>query len=107
MGYRVEVGGPVRPALVSVRIGAEGSPAVEEALGLVLPRPAELASANGSVTVFGLGPDEWLVRTGGFHSVCFLGMEFRTDTRRMALPTRFRRDCRNYCLRSNGRTHTV
>ena len=66
MGYRVEVGGPVRPALVSLRVGAEGSPAVAAALGVVLPRPAGLATRNGSVTatvtVFGLGPDEWLVR---------------------------------------------
>ena len=62
MGYRVEVAGPVRPALVSLRVGAEGSPAVEAALGVALPRPAGLAPGNGSVTVFGLGPDEWLVR---------------------------------------------
>lgn len=62
MGYRVEVGGPVRPALVSLRVGAEGSPAVEAALGVALPRPAGLATRNRSVTVFGLGPDEWLVR---------------------------------------------
>ena len=62
MGYRVEVAGPVRPALVSLRVGAGGSPAVEAALGVALPRPAGLASGNGTVTVFGLGPDEWLVR---------------------------------------------
>ena len=62
MGYRVEVGGPVRPALVSLRVGAQGSPAVEAALGVALPRPAGLAARNGTVTVFGLGPDEWLVR---------------------------------------------
>ena len=62
MGYRVEVAGPVRPALVSLRVGAEGSPAVEAALGAALPRPAGLASGNGTVTVLGLGPDEWLVR---------------------------------------------
>lgn len=62
MGYRVEVAGPVRPALVSLRVGAEGSPAVEAVLGVALPRPAGLATRNGSVTVFGLGPDEWLVR---------------------------------------------
>ena len=62
MGYRVEVGGPVWPALVSLRVGAGGSPAMEAALGVALPRPAALASENGTVTVFGLGPDEWLVR---------------------------------------------
>jgi len=38
-------------------------PAVERALGAALPRPAGLVSGNGSVTVFGLGPDEWLIRT--------------------------------------------
>ena len=62
MGYRVEVAGPVRPALVSLRIGAEAAPAVEAALGAALPRPAGPASGNGTVTVLGLGPDEWLVR---------------------------------------------
>ena len=62
MGYRVEVAGPVRPALVGLRVGAEGSPAVEAALGAALPRPAGPVTRNGSVTVFGLGPDEWLVR---------------------------------------------
>ena len=66
MGYRVEVGGPVRPALVSLRVGAGGSPAVEAALGVALPRPAAPAPGNGTVTatvtVLGLGPDEWLVR---------------------------------------------
>ena len=58
----MEVAGPVRPALVSLRVGAEASLAVEAALGVALPRPAGLAARNGSVTVFGLGPDEWLVR---------------------------------------------
>ena len=62
MGYRVEVTGPVRPALVSLRSGVEALPSVERALGVALPRPAGLASGSGSVTVFGLGPDEWLVR---------------------------------------------
>lgn len=85
MGYRVEMSGPERPALISVRTGAEGVPAVERALGVTVPRPAApawsraaasrpftgrprhrppLASRNGSVTVFGLGPDEWLIRVG-------------------------------------------
>ena len=62
MGYRVELAGPVRPALVSLRAGAEAAPAVEAALGAALPRPAGLATRRGAVTVFGLGPDEWLVR---------------------------------------------
>ena len=64
MGYQVEAGGPERPALISVRTGAEGLPAVERALGVTVPRPAGFASRTGSVTVFGLGPDEWLIRTG-------------------------------------------
>ena len=62
MGYRVEISGPERPALISLRVGGEGLPAVEQALGVALPGPAGFASRNGPVTVFGLGPDEWLVR---------------------------------------------
>lgn len=64
MGYRVEMRGPERPALISLRVGAYGVPAVERALGAALPRPTGLAPRIGSVTVFGLGPDEWLVRVG-------------------------------------------
>ena len=64
MGYQVESSGPERPALISLRVGAEGLPAVERALGVTAPRPAGLVSRNGSVTVFGLAPDEWLIRTG-------------------------------------------
>ena len=56
--------GPERPALISLRVGVEGLPAVERALGVTAPRPAGLVSGNGSVTVFGLAPDEWLIRTG-------------------------------------------
>ena len=56
--------GPERPALISLRVGAEGLPAVERVLGVSAPRPAGLVTKNGSVTVFGLGPDEWLIRTG-------------------------------------------
>ena len=63
MGYRVEVSGPERPALIGLRIGSQESPAVERVLDVALPRPAASASGNGSVTVFGLGPDEWLIRT--------------------------------------------
>ena len=64
MGYQTEMSGPERPALISLRVGAEGLPAVERALGVTAPRPAGLVAKNGSVTVFGLGPDEWLIRTG-------------------------------------------
>ena len=62
MGYRVDIGGPGRPALISLRVGTAGMPAVERALGVGLPEPAGPVSGNGTVTVFGLGPDEWLVR---------------------------------------------
>ena len=62
MDYRVEVRGPERPTLIGLRIGSQGSLAVETALGLPLP-PAGRASRSGSVTVFGLGPDVWLIRT--------------------------------------------
>ena len=64
MGYQAVVSGPERPTLISLRTNAEGLPAVERALGLTAPRPAGLVSSRGSVTVFGLGPDEWLIRTG-------------------------------------------
>ena len=64
MGYRAEMGDPVRPALIGLRIGAEGLPAVERALGVAAPRPCGLAAVNGSVAMFALGPDEWLIRTG-------------------------------------------
>ena len=64
MGYQAEMSGPVRPALISLRIGAEGLPAVERTLGVAAPRPCGLAAVNGSVAVFALGPDEWLIRTG-------------------------------------------
>ena len=62
MGYRVDIRGPERPALISLRVGAAGMPAMERALGVRLPGPTEPVSGNGTVTVFGLGPDEWLVR---------------------------------------------
>ena len=63
MGYRMEVSAPERPALLSLRIAAEGVSEVERVLGAALPPPAGLAPRNGSVTMFGLGPDEWLIRT--------------------------------------------
>ena len=56
--------GPVRPSLISLRIGAGGLPAVERVLGIAAPRPSGLAAVNGSVAMFALGPDEWLIRTG-------------------------------------------
>ena len=62
MGYQVTVSGPERPALISLRTSAAGLPAVERVLDVAAPRPAGLVSSRGSVTVFGLGPDEWLIR---------------------------------------------
>lgn len=64
MGYRVAVTGPRRPALISLRVGAGGVPAVERMLGAALPHPGGPVSGIGSVSVFGLGPDEWLIRIG-------------------------------------------
>ena len=64
MGYQVEVNGPERPALISVRAGGERLPAVETALGVAVPRNAAgPVSGNDSLLVFCVGPDEWLVRT--------------------------------------------
>ena len=64
MAYQVELSRPERPALISLRVGAEGLPAVERALGVTAPRPAGPVAENGSIAVIGLGPDEWLIRTG-------------------------------------------
>ena len=65
MGYRVEVTGPERPALISIRTEGDGLAAVELALGVTVPRTAaESVSGNDTLTVFRVGPDEWLVRTG-------------------------------------------
>ena len=63
MGYRVELGGPERVALINLRTDPEGLPAVEQALGVALPAPGGIVAENEFITVFGLGPDEWLVRT--------------------------------------------
>ena len=63
MGYQVRIGGPERPALISLRVGAEGLPAMERVLGVTMPRPDGLVARSGSVVVFGPGPDEWLIRT--------------------------------------------
>ena len=64
MGYQAEMSGPVRPALISLRVGADGLPAAERALDLAVPRACGHAAVNESVAVFALGPDEWLIRTG-------------------------------------------
>ena len=62
MAYDVEWRDPERAALISVRGGPEGQAAAERVLGLAMPSSAERVAGNGAVTVFGLGPDEWLVR---------------------------------------------
>ena len=65
MGYQVTINGPDCPALISLRAAAEGLPALELALGTTMPRTAaDPVSGNGSLAVFGLGPDEWWVRIG-------------------------------------------
>ena len=74
MGYRVEIGGPGRPALISLRIDEGGVPAVERALGVSLPRAAAgLVTASGAVTAFGLGVDEWLIRVEPEEEGAWLG----------------------------------
>ena len=74
MGYQVEIGGPERPALISLRIEEGGVSAVEQALGASLPRAAAgLVSANGAVTAFGLGSDEWLIRVAPEEEDAWLG----------------------------------
>ena len=62
MGYQVEVSGPDRPALICLRVDAQGRRSVERTLGVALPHPSGLARRAGRVAVLGLGPDEWLVR---------------------------------------------
>ena len=63
MGYRIRVSGPGSASLVNLRATAPGAAAFASALGLALPRPSGPAATDGSIVVFGLGPDEWLVRT--------------------------------------------
>lgn len=76
MGYRVDIGGPERRALISLRVGAAGMQAVEQALGVRLPEPAGPVSGDGTVTVFGLGPDDWLVRVSPYDEEAWLaGLE--------------------------------
>ena len=63
MAYRISVSGPRSASLLDLRATAPGAAAFASALGLALPRPSGLAATDGSIFVFGLGPDEWLVRT--------------------------------------------
>ena len=89
--------GPERPALISLRVGARGIPAVERAVGAALPRPAGLAPSVGSVTVFGLGPDEWLIRVAPDEEEGWLART-RGDHRRHV-------QCRGPGLRRLARLH--
>ena len=63
MSYRITLSGPERASLINLRARAAGRAAIESALGLGLPAPSGLAAGDASVLVFGLGPDEWLLRT--------------------------------------------
>ncbi len=63
MSYRITLSGPERASLINLRARAAGRAAIESALGFGLPAPSGLAAGDASVLVFGLGPDEWLLRT--------------------------------------------
>ena len=63
MSYRVTLCAPERPSLINLRARGEGRSALEAALDLELPAPSGIAAARDSILVFGLGPDEWLLRT--------------------------------------------
>ncbi len=63
MSYRVTLGDPARASLINLRARAAGRAALESALGLELPAPSGPAADDGALLLFGLGPDEWLLRT--------------------------------------------
>ena len=63
MSYRVTLSAPERPALINLRARGEGRDALGAALDLELPAPSGIASVRDSILLFGLGPDEWLLRT--------------------------------------------
>ena len=84
MAYDVEWRGPERTALISVRSDPEGRPAVERALGTTMPAPGGRVAGNGSVTVFGLGPDEWLVRTRNEEEAVWLARLEEATAERLA-----------------------
>ena len=63
MSYRVTLGAPEHASLINLRARGEGRVALATALGLELPAPSGVAAARDSRLVFGLGPDEWLLRT--------------------------------------------
>ncbi len=63
MPYQVTLSEPQLVALINLRARGAGRAAIESALGFALPAPSGLAAGDASVLVFGLGPDEWLLRT--------------------------------------------
>ena len=63
MSYQVTLSAPERASLINLRARGEGRAVLAATLGLALPAPSGRAAANASVLVFGLGPDEWLLRT--------------------------------------------
>lgn len=63
MSYRIALSGPERASLINLRARAAGRAALAAALGLELPAPSGIVSARDSILLFGLGPDEWLLRT--------------------------------------------
>lgn len=62
MSYRVTLDDPARVALINLRARAAGRAALESALGFALPAPGGLAAGDASRLLFGLGPDEWLLK---------------------------------------------
>jgi len=63
VSYRVTLSAPERPALINLRARGEGRGALGAALDLELPAPSGIASVRDSILLFGLGSDEWLLRT--------------------------------------------
>ena len=63
MSYRVTRGEPTPVSLINLRARGRGRAALESALGLALPPPSGVATGDGALLVFGLGPDEWLLKT--------------------------------------------
>ena len=63
MSYRVTLSGPERASLINLRARAAGRTAIESVLGFELPSPSGRAAGDADILVFGLGPDEWLLRT--------------------------------------------
>ena len=63
MSYRIALDTPERVSLINLRARASGRAAIESVLGFALPAPSGLAAGGARVLAFGLGPDEWLLKT--------------------------------------------